>query len=76
MLPAMYVCVCAGVSAWGHDFRPDYKELKVFKEVFPDVPLMALTATATARVQHDVRCQLKIPQCVVFKASFNRPNLR
>ncbi len=56
--------------------RPDYKGLRVFKDRFPTVPLMALTATATLRVQHDVRAQLCIPRCVTFKSSFNRPNLR
>lgn len=64
------------VSAWGHDFRPDYKGLRVFKLRYPSVPLMALTATATPRVQHDVRQQLCIPACVTFRSSFNRPNLR
>lgn len=54
----------------------DYKKLSVFKARYPKVPLVALTATATARVQHDVRQQLCIPRCVVFKSSFNRPNLR
>jgi hypothetical protein len=56
--------------------RPDYKRLDIFKLKFPRVPLMALTATATPRVQHDVRQQLRIPKCITFKSSFNRPNLR
>lgn len=64
------------VSHWGHDFRPDYKKLGMFRRMFPDVPLMAMTATATPRVQHDIRQQLSIPSCLVFKSSFNRPNLR
>lgn len=55
--------------------RPDYKALCVFKDKYPDVPLMALTATATQRVQIDVRVQLHIPHCITFKQSFNRPNL-
>ncbi len=56
--------------------RPDYKGLSIFKQRYPDVPLMALTATATPRVQEDVKLQLRIPNCIVFKSSFNRPNLR
>jgi superfamily II DNA helicase RecQ len=64
------------VSQWGHDFRPDYKELKILKQNFPDVPLMALTATATGRVLADVQQNLAMQQPVVFKQSFNRVNLR
>jgi bloom syndrome protein len=48
----------------------------VFKQRFPDVPVMALTATATQRVAEDVRMQLAMPRCITFQSSFNRPNLR
>jgi ATP-dependent DNA helicase RecQ len=63
------------ISEWGHDFRPEYRELKKLRKQFPDVPIMALTATATERVRGDIIKQLKLrnPRCYV--ASFNRPNL-
>ena len=63
------------ISEWGHDFRPEYRELKKLRTHFPDVPIMALTATATERVRDDITKQLKLrdPHCYV--ASFNRPNL-
>jgi len=63
------------ISEWGHDFRPEYRELKKLRQHFPDVPVMALTATATERVRGDIvkQLQLRDPRCYV--ASFNRPNL-
>jgi ATP-dependent DNA helicase RecQ len=63
------------ISEWGHDFRPEYRELKKLRQHFLDVPVMALTATATERVRADIikQLQLRDPRCYV--ASFNRPNL-
>src|SRR5437667_92274 len=63
------------ISEWGHDFRPEYRELKKLRRHLPDVPIMALTATATERVRVDILKQLDLsdPRCYV--ASFNRPNL-
>ena len=63
------------VSEWGHDFRPEYRQLAKLRELLPEVPLMALTATATERVRDDVVQHLKLHQPDVFVASFNRPNL-
>ena len=63
------------ISEWGHDFRPEYRQLKLLKERFPKVPVMALTATATPVVEGDIITQLKLSGCKVFKASFNRKNL-
>ncbi|GFS71035.1 bloom syndrome protein homolog [Nephila pilipes] len=64
------------VSQWGHDFRPDYKKLKILREKFPKVPMMALTATATQRVRMDILNQLGMQSPKWFLQSFNRPNLK
>uniref|UniRef100_A0A3Q3DXJ1 ATP-dependent DNA helicase n=1 Tax=Hippocampus comes TaxID=109280 RepID=A0A3Q3DXJ1_HIPCM len=64
------------VSHWGHDFRPDYKRLNELRQKFPKVPMMALTATATPRVQTDVLHQLNMTRPQVFTMSFNRANLK
>jgi len=63
------------ISEWGHDFRPEYRELKKLRTHFPDVPMMALTATATERVRVDIVKQLKLRDPRSYVASFNRPNL-
>jgi ATP-dependent DNA helicase RecQ len=63
------------ISEWGHDFRPEYRELKKLRTHFPDVPMMALTATATERVRSDIVKQLKLREPRCYVASFNRPNL-
>ena len=63
------------ISEWGHDFRPEYRRLAELRDLLPEMPMMALTATATERVRQDILTQLHLrdPQCYV--ASFNRPNL-
>jgi ATP-dependent DNA helicase RecQ len=63
------------ISEWGHDFRPEYRDLKNLREHFPDAPVMALTATATERVRADIVKQLKLHEPRCYVASFNRPNL-
>jgi len=62
-------------SQWGHDFRPDYKFLGAMKGMFPEVPVLGLTATSTAEVTKDVKSILRIPSALVFLSGFNRPNL-
>ncbi|KAI4365261.1 hypothetical protein MLD38_021260 [Melastoma candidum] len=62
-------------SQWGHDFRPDYKNLGILKTQFPSVPVVALTATATRKVQSDLVDMLMIPKCIKFVSTVNRPNL-
>ncbi|MFM7427546.1 MAG: DNA helicase RecQ [Elainella sp.] len=63
------------VSEWGHDFRPEYRQLRQIRQRFSTVPVIALTATATTRVRQDIMQQLGLKQPVVHVASFNRPNL-
>src|SRR6185436_14284919 len=63
------------ISEWGHDFRPEYRQLAGLRELFPEVPLMALTATATERVRGDIAKQLHLLDPGRYVASFNRPNL-
>ncbi len=63
------------ISEWGHDFRPEYRRLSELREVLPDTPILALTATATERVREDILRQLRLKNPRVYVAGFNRPNL-
>ena len=64
------------ISEWGHDFRPEYRNLRIILEQFNQrIPIIALTATATPKVQEDIMKNLRITDAKLFKASFNRPNL-
>ncbi|MEJ8597421.1 DNA helicase RecQ [Riemerella anatipestifer] len=63
------------ISEWGHDFRPEYRNLKGIIDKIANVPVIALTATATPKVQDDIQKTLGMSDAVVFKESFNRPNL-
>lgn len=64
------------ISEWGHDFRPEYRNLRaIINRLGDDIPIIALTATATPKVEEDILKNLGIPDAKVFKASFNRPNL-
>ncbi len=64
------------VSQWGHDFRPEYRSLSLLHELFPDVPRMALTATADALTRQDMIERLRLEGAAQFVSSFDRPNIR
>jgi ATP-dependent DNA helicase RecQ len=63
------------ISEWGHDFRPEYRRIRPIIDTIGRSPIIALTATATPKVQHDIQKNLSILEADVFKSSFNRPNL-
>ncbi len=63
------------ISEWGHDFRPEYRKIRALAEEIGKAPIIALTATATPKVQSDIQKNLGIQDAEVFKSSFNRPNL-
>ena len=63
------------ISSWGHDFRPEYTQLRLLRELFPSVPIMALTATADKITKQDILKQLNIEDAQTFIGSFDRPNL-
>jgi ATP-dependent DNA helicase RecQ len=63
------------ISEWGHDFRPEYRRIRPIIDMIGRSPIIALTATATPKVQHDIQKNLNILDAEVFKSSFNRPNL-
>lgn len=63
------------ISEWGHDFRPEYRNLRSIVKQFGNIPVIGLTATATPKVQEDILKNLEMPDADTYKASFNRPNL-
>ena len=63
------------ISEWGHDFRPEYRRIRPLIDIIGRSPIIALTATATPKVQHDIQKNLEILEADVYKSSFNRPNL-
>ena len=63
------------ISEWGHDFRPEYRQIRSMVMRIGKAPIITLTATATPKVQHDIQKNLDMMNATVFKSSFNRPNL-
>ncbi|KAL4029405.1 hypothetical protein IC575_012641 [Cucumis melo] len=63
------------ISTWGHDFRPSYRKLSSLRSRLPNIPILALTATAVPKVQKDVIISLALENPLVLKSSFNRPNI-
>ena len=64
------------ISEWGHEFRPEYRQLQLLRDKFPDAPIAAFTASATRKVRHDILTQLKLREPRTFITSFARRNLR
>lgn len=63
------------ISSWGHDFRPEYKQINTFRNKYNDIPILALTATATNKVKDDIISSLELNNAIVIRGSFDRPNL-
>ena len=71
----LFACEAHCISQWGHDFRPEYQQLSILTERFPEVPILALTATADGPTRRDIVAQLRLAEARVFAAGYDRPNL-